>query len=336
MEAAFVQENNAPTKKEPSGFDKVKKFILGQKGWLFVLPAVLLMCLFTFYPIVNSLVLAFKQNVNISGAHNGWGIQNFKDVIDSNIANNIDFVKSLENTVIYAFFSVPISIILALLIAVALNSIKAVQKAYQTIFFLPYLTNTLAMGAVFATFFNIVGTGRNIETYGLVNNVLQFFGMKPINWMNVGSKGLAGKFDPVLARVVVVIFEVWNGLPFKILILFSALQSVNKQYYDAAKVDGASKARTLWKITVPLISPMLSYLFITGMMGGLKSYSAIIGLFGSSGTVSYRMSTIVAYVYECIGTGLPGHAAAGSLMLFGLIMIFTLINLYVSKKKVHY
>lgn len=325
--------------KDPkTGFKRFGKFLRTQNGWLFVLPAVILMCVFTFYPIINSLVSAFKNNYQgLTGNYDGIGFDNFKAVITGTKTNSkvelppADFGLCLENTLIFAFISVPISTLLALLISVALNSIKPLQKAFQTIYFLPYLTNALAMGAVFATFFTIIGTQNNTETVGLVNNVLQLFGLKEVNWVGIGSSAAANRF-------VVIVYEIWAGLPFKILILFGALQNVNKQYYDAAKVDGASRGTTLWKITVPLISPMLSYLLITGLMGGLKSYSAIVGIFGDSmgPNSDYEMGTMVGFVYKCIDSGSTGYAAAGSLLLFGIIMVFTAINLYVSKKKVHY
>lgn len=311
----------------------VWRALKSQSGWLFVLPAVLLMIVFTFYPILNALISAFKIDYNgTTHSYNGFGFSNFGKVVTNQVqGSGAEFLVCLENTLIFAFISVPVSTILALLISVALNSIKVLQKAYQTIFFLPYLTNALAMGAVFATFFKIVGTIDSNETVGLVNNFLKLFGVEPVNWLNMGSKAWANRF-------VVIVYEIWAGLPFKILILFSALQNVNKQYYDAAKVDGAKKSTVLWRITVPLISPMLSYLLVTGIMGGLKSYSAIVGIFGENmGPVGdYEMGTMVGYIYSMIGNGQTGYAAAGSLILFAIIMVFTAINLYVSKKKVHY
>jgi multiple sugar transport system permease protein len=312
---------------------RVAKDTIG--GWLFVLPAVILMAVFTFYPIVMSFISAFMehyekgnitQNITI-------GFDNFRAVIlDDTGTTGMKFLTALDNTLFFAIVSVPISTLLALLIAVALNSIKAVQKAYQTVLFLPYLTNALSMGAVFATFFDVIGTKKEREvlgtaSYGLVNDIIRAFGGQWQMWLSTGN--------PWGNRLVVVIYSIWAGLPFKILILFSALQNVNKQYYDAAKIDGASKNTTLWRITVPLISPMLSYLLVTGMMGGLKVYSSIIGIFGQDMN-SGEMGTMVGYVYDCINLQQTGYAAAGSLILFGIIMIFTAINMYVSKKKVHY
>jgi len=323
-------------KNPKEGFQKFWKFLKKQNGWLFLLPAIILMAIFTFYPIVNSLTQAFKQDVDpLAGVYDGWGFGNFTSVIKGGIGSGAEFKTCLINTLILAFISVPLSTVIALLISVALNSIKVLQKAYQTIFFLPYLTNALAMGAVFATFFNIVAANpqdtSTFETAGLVNNFLGIFGISPINWMNAGSATWAN-------YVVIIIYSIWSGLPFKILILFSALQNVGKQYYDAAKVDGASKTTVLTKITVPLISPMISYLIVTGVMGAMKSYSSIVGIFGSAmgPTGDYEMGTMVGYIYSMIENNQTGYAAAGSIILFIIIMIFTAINMQVSKKKVHF
>lgn len=323
------------TKKE-----KVVRFLRSQSGWLFVLPAVLLMCIFTFYPIINAFVSAFKENYNATTHRfDGWGFENFKRVIMSDTGTGgASFVQCLVNTLVFTLVSVPLSTLLALLISVALNSIKPLQKAYQTVLFLPYLTNSLAMGAVFATFFTIIGTSRHVDTYGIVNIMLGWFGVEPIDWVGIGSPTweLGAITIPWAKYVVAIVYEVWSGLPFKILILFSALQSVNKQYYDAAKIDGASRSTVLWKVTAPLISPMISYLLVTGIMGGMKQYSAIVGLFGDQMGFNYDMGTMVGYIYSYIENGKTGYAFAGSVLLFIVIMIITLINTQISKKRVTY
>lgn len=330
-------------KNPKEGFKRLGRSLKKQNGWLFLLPALLLMALFTFYPIVNSLMLAFMEDYNpidINASAPKFGFGNFVAVITNDVTktnSSVEFMVALKNTLILAFVSVPLSILVALLIAVALNSIKVLQKAFQTIFFLPYLTNALAMGAVFASFFKIIATNpgdvTTHETAGLVNNFLGLFGVDPINWVNVAS----GTWQNY---VVLIVYSIWSGLPFKILILFSALQSVGKQYYDAAKIDGANKQTILTKITVPLISPMLSYLLITGIMGALKTYSTVIGIFGGNlgpnGSGSYEMATMVGYIYTMIEANGACYAAAGSIILFIIIMIFTAINTQVSKKRVHY
>ena len=321
-----------------TGLKNFWKWLKKQNGWLFLAPAIILMAVFTFYPIVNSLKLAFLENYNPLDIHAeaNFGFGNFKDVIDGGLTA-ADFGVCLKNTLILAFISVPVSTLVALLISVALNSIKTLQKAYQTVFFLPYLTNALAMGAVFASFFQIIATPSKTDTYGLVNQFLNVFGVDPINWIDVAKAGLPAS-STWANYFVLIVYSTWSGLPFKILIIFSALQSVGKQYYDAAKIDGANKTTILTKITVPLISPMISYLIITGFMGALKTYSSIVGIFGENmGPYGdYEMGTMVGYIYKLIESNQTAYAAAGSLILFGIILIVTIINNYVSKKTVHY
>ena len=321
--------------------EKVKRFFKSQSGWLFVLPAVILMCVFTFYPIVNAFIGAFKQNYNgLNGSFDGWGFENLVRVLKGDTGTGgANFLQCLVNTVVFTLVSVPLSTLLALLISVALTSIKPLQKAYQTVLFLPYLTNALAMGAVFATFFTIVGTRNNTETVGLFNMVLGWFGIDPVDW--IGKAGgptweLGSLTIPWPKYIVMIIYEVWSGLPFKILILFSSLQSVNKQYYDAARIDGANKHTILWKITAPMISPMISYLIVTGIMGGMKQYTAVVGIFSEQMGIDYDMGTVVGYIYQYIDKGMTGYAFAGSLLLFFIIMIFTGINRFVSKKRVKF
>ena len=257
------------------------------------------------------------------------GINNFKEVL-----NYAKFGQCLANTLILTVLTVPLSTFLALLIAVCLNAIKPLQKVLQTIFFLPYVTNSIAIGMVFATMFNMVGymgEGSTPATIGIINNIIEAFGGTRINWINQGSSYVAN-------LAVMVIYIVWNALPFKILILLGGLQSVNKQYYDAAKVDGTSRARTFWRITVPLLSPMIAYVVITGFIGGFKEYSSIVGIFGADMGPAGKdtMNTMVGFIYRAIQDDVQGKASAAALILFVIILAVTLVNLYVSRKKVHY
>ena len=231
--------------------------------------------------------------------------------------------------------TVPISTILALLIAVALNAIKPLRKTLQTIFFLPYVTNSIAIGMVFAAMFNIIGLspdGTAAQSWGIVNNVIMFFGGDPINWISAGSRYWAN-------IVVMVVYIVWNALPFKILVLLGGLQGISKQYYDAAKVDGTSRRRIFTHITVPLLSPMLAYVVITGFIGGFKEYTSIVGIFGEKmgpPDDGGRLNTMVGFIYDALETNNQGRASAAALILFGIILVVTMINTQVSKKRVHY
>ena len=304
------------------------------KAWLYLSPALILLLVFTAWPIVNTLRMAFLEGYSglkeMGGMTFEFGIGNFLTVIKYK-----KFLQCLKNTVLLCVTTVPVSTILALLIAVALNSIKPLQKLLQTIFFLPYVTNSIAIGMVFAAMFNIIGLrpdGVNADTWGIINNVIQLFGGEPINWINVGSDYWAN-------MVVMIVYIVWNALPFKILVLLGGLQSINKQYYDAAKVDGTSRTRVLMRITVPLLSPMLAYVIITGFIGGFKEYSSIVGIFGDKMGPAHdagRLNTMVGFVYDALERDLQGRASAGALILFAIILLVTLFNNHFIKKHVHY
>ncbi len=306
------------------------------KGWVYLSPAIVLLLVFTAWPIVNTLRMAFLEDYSsvgeIGGAVYSFGFGNFSKVLQYK-----KFLECLKNTMLLCVITVPISTILALLIAVCLNAIKPLQRLLQTIFFLPYVTNSIAIGMVFAAMFNIIGNNIGSEqelitTAGIINNILGVFGVDPINWINSGSTYTAN-------ITVMVIYIVWNALPFKILILLGGLQSVNKQYYDAAKVDGTPRWRVFLKITVPLLSPMLAYVVITGFIGGFKEYSSIVGIFGEGmgpAGMDGRLNTMVGYIYDSLEGQHHGRASAAALILFAIIFVVTMINLYVSKKKTHY
>lgn len=306
------------------------------KAWLYLSPAIALLLVFTVWPIINTVRMAFLEDYNGLMAANGhvfsFGFGNFTKVVGYK-----RFVQCLKNTILLCVLTVPISTLLALLIAVALNSIKPLQKVLQTIFFLPYVTNSIAIGMVFAAMFNIVGSFYGTEneivvTAGIINNIIEFFGGKRVNWINVGSTYTAN-------IVVMTVYIVWNALPFKILVLLGGLQSINKQYYDAAKVDGTPRRRVFTRITVPLLSPMLAYVVITGFIGGFKEYTSIVGIFGETmgpPDAAGRLNTMVGFIYDALETNNQGRASAAALILFGIILVVTMINMQVSKKKVHY
>ena len=306
------------------------------KAWLYLSPAIVLLLVFTVWPIINTVRMAFLENYSglkaAGGATFAFGIGNFEKVISYR-----RFVACLKNTILLCLWTVPLSTILALLIAVSLNSIKVFQKALQTIFFLPYVTNSIAIGMVFAAMFNIVGSFYGTEneiivTAGIINNVIQFFGGKPVNWINYGSTYASNMF-------VMVVYIVWNALPFKILVLLGGLQSINKQYYEAARVDSAPRRRVFSRITVPLLSPMIAYVVITGFIGGFKEYTSIVGIFGENmgpPDDAGRLNTMVGFIYDALETNSQGRASAAALILFGIILVVTLINNQVSKKRVHY
>ena len=314
------------------------------RAWIYLAPALIILLVFTVWPIINTIRIAFLcrwdsslgavvgydyQTAMDPNIHYQFGFNNFVNVLS---AGN-SFLTALGNTMLLTVLTVPISTMLALLIAVALNSIKPLKKIFQTIFFLPYVTNAIAIGMVFAAMFGMIWPNptKDPTSVGIINNLFGLFGGGPVNWIDRGSSYWAN-------IAVLVIYIVWNALPFKILVLLGGLQSVNKQYYDAAKVDGASRWRIFWRITVPMLSPMIAYVVITGFIGGFKEYTSVVGIFGDDmGPYGKpgRLDTMVGFIYNSIPHN-QGKASAAALILFVIIFAVTMINLYVSKKKVHY
>ncbi len=295
------------------------------KAWLYLAPTLILLTIFTFYPLFNAFLISFFKDVVIedmsTDGFNGFG--NYVEVI-----NNGNFRSALFNTGFLVLVSVPSSVILALLISVGLKSIKKLQGVFQTIFFLPYVTNAIAVGMAFAFIFN--------QQYGLLNTILGWFGLNSaegINWVGAGATW--GR-----AMSALLIYSIWGGLAFKILVFLSGLQSIDKQYYDAAKIDAAPRGRIFRKITVPLLSPMIAYITITSFIGAFKVYTTVVGMFGPSMGTSgnpRQLITVVGMVYSYIGKiGDGGLAAAMAIILFIIILAFTGIQMQVSKRRVHY
>ena len=290
------------------------------KGWLYLLPAIVFLGVFMVYPLVDVFVYSFEEGYNsASQSFFGTGLYNYSYVL-----RDPYFLQALKNTFILVIVTVPLSTGFALLISVALSSIRALHNLYQTIYFLPYVTNTLAVGLVFMILFK-----KTPYTDGLANLVISWFGGIAIDFID----------GPYWAKMLVLcMYTIWVVMPFKILILTSALASVDEVYYNAARVDGTSKWRTFARITLPMISPTVFYLIITGFIGAFKAYSDAVALFGTDLNAS-GMNTIVGYVYDMLygnSGGYPSYASAAAIILFSVVLTITCINLLISRKHVHY
>ena len=290
------------------------------KGWLYLLPAMLFLGIFMVYPLIDVFIYSFEEGYNsASQTYYGTGMYNYSYVL-----HDPYFLQAIRNTFILVVITVPLSTLLALLISVALSSVKALKKLFQTIYFLPYVTNTLAVGLVFMILFK-----KTAYSDGLINLVLKLFGQGPVDFID----------GPYWAKMLVLcIYTIWIVMPFKVLILTSALASVNPNYYNAARVDGTSRFRIFIRITLPMISPTVFYLIITGFIGAFKAYSDAVALFGTDLNAA-GMNTIVGYVYDMLfgnGGGYPSYASAAAILLFVIVLTITCINLLVSKKHVYY
>ena len=290
------------------------------KGWLYLLPAILFLGAFMVYPLIDVFVYSLEEGYNsASQSFSGVGLYNYRYVL-----RDPYFLQALKNTFLMVVVTVPLSTGLALLISVGLSSIKRLRELYQTVYFLPYVTNTLAVGLVFMILFR-----KTPYSDGLMNALLSGFGLGPVDFID----------GPYAAKLFVLCFyTIWVVLPFKILILTSALASVKADYYKAARVDGTPKWRTFARITLPMISPAIFYLVITGFIGAFKSYSDAVALFGVDLNAA-GMNTLVGYIYDMLygsSGGYPSYASAAAILLFAIVLTITAINLLVSKKHVHY
>lgn len=290
------------------------------KGWLYMLPAIIFLGAFMVYPLIDVFIYSLEEGFNSASQTSfGVGTYNFSYVL-----HDPYFLQALKNTFILVMITVPVSTCLALLISVGLSSIKPLRNLFQTIYFLPYVTNTLAVGLVFMILFQ-----KTPYTDGLANMVLGWFGASPVDFID----------GPYWAKMFVLcLYTIWVVMPFKVLVLTSALASVDQTYYNASKIDATSRWRTFTRITIPLVSPTLFYLIITGFIGAFKAYNDAVALFGTNLNAS-EMNTIVGYVYDMLygdSGGYPSYASAAAVILFAIVLTITCINLIISKKHVHY
>jgi ABC-type sugar transport systems, permease components len=287
-----------------------------RKAWLYLLPALAFLAVFMVYPLIDVFIYSFEEGYNsASQTVFGVGWYNYSYVL-----HDPYFLRAVKNTLLIVVVTVPLSTGLALLISLGLNSIRRLRELYQTVFFLPYVTNTLAVGLVFMILFK-----KTAYTDGMVNLLIHFFGGQSVDFIE----------GPYWAKMFVMCFyTVWVVLPFKILILTSALASVDQTYYNAARVDGTSRLRIFTRITLPMISPMIFYLVITGFIGAFKAYSDEVALFGVNLNAA-GMNTIVGYVYDMLygnSGGYPSYASAAALILFAIVLTITCVNLLVSRR----
>ena len=357
---------------------KKRKFHMNQNllALLVLIPAFIFIIVFMIYPIINSFIIAFTEDFTwvdgsgsfaisniINGNSGHWedmsavggdgmvwvegkyptsfGLGNFFylfqdttysiNLFGQNIGTSL-FIKSLWNTFELVIIEVPLTIIVSLLIAYFIHKIKFLRGFFQIIFFLPYVTNTIALGMVFNLLFGSNTSGA--IGGGLVNTLLN----SNQQWISSGAPRWA-------QGVVIVTYALWDGLAFKILVFLSGLSTIDKQYYDAARIDGANATTIFRRITVPLLSPQILYITITSFIGAFKMYTGVRAVYQSQSTYYFggvqgvEWITVVGYLYRDmkeVNPLNPGYAAAGSIVLLIIILLITMAQFAVSKKRVHY
>ena len=293
----------------------LRKFKIFAEPMLYLLPFALGILIFTLYPVGYVFITSFKEGFKyLTGNFDAYGINNFKYVL-----NDPYFISSLKNTAIYVFTVVPISTALAIILANLLNQKIKFIGIFQTVYFLPMVTSITAVGLAWKFMFN--------TNYGIINYLLSLVGIAPVNWLLLPKNNI----------YVLIIFGIWNILPFTIILLLSGLQNINELYYTAAKVDGAKPITIFYRITIPLLSPTIGLVLIINMISTFKVFTEIFPLFNGSPGIAYNLYTVVYYIYDQFYVKWKfGRACAAALILFMIIFILTRLQLYIQKKWQHY
>ncbi len=281
----------------------------------FLAPFLIGLILFTIYPFINVVLISFKENYKVlTGEFSGFGLDNYRDVIaDPN------FLNGLRNTALYVLFVVPIATALSLLIATLLNGNIRLKGLFQTCYFLPMVTSVTAVGLVWKWLFNY--------DYGLINYLLSLFGLQAVNWLN----------DPAYNLPALVIYGIWSMIPFTTILLLAGFQNVNPQYYTAARVDGAKSGRIFFRITLPLLAPTIGLTLIINMISASKVFSELFPLFNGNPGAAYSLYTVVYYLYDAFFVKWKlGRAAASAVILFLIVLVLTMIQLFIQRKWKNY
>lgn len=274
-------------------------------AFMYMLPALIFIGIFTVYPIFKSIDMSFYTKFNIfTGVVDERGIDNYIAIF-----NDPKFYEALRNTAIYVIGVVPLSIIISLCIAVLLNSIKALQGFFRSVYFLPFVTSTVAVSVVWNWLYH--------TRYGLINYFLIMLGLDPVNWLN----------DPSKAMLAVIIMAIWKGLGFNILLLLVGLTNIDDNYYKAAKIDGAGAWQRFINITIPLLRPTIFLLSVIGTINAFKVFDEIYALFNGRPGPAGSATTIVYYLFRKFYEQFEyGQAAATGIILFGIVLFITLIQ----------
>ncbi|MGU3471143.1 carbohydrate ABC transporter permease [Paenibacillus sp. D51F] len=280
-------------------------------GFLFISPQLIGLLAFSLIPLVSSFVLSTLDWDGFQAAAFA-GLDNFAFAF-----HNPDFRKAILNTAYYSVLTVPAGIFLAILAAVALNRVRF-KVVYRLFFFMPVVTSSVAVAIVWMWLLN--------GDFGIINSLLKSaFGVKGPQWLTDTNLVL-----PSLALV-----SIWKGLGFNMVIFLAGLQGISKDYYEASMIDGASRLQQFWKITVPLLSPTTLFVTIISVIDSFKVFdTAFVMTSGGPAKASY---TIVYHVYELAFKNFQfGRSSAAAVVLFGIILVLTLTQTYVSRKWVHY
>lgn len=284
----------------------------GLKAFLYLLPALIILTVFNFYPIIKSFLMGFYNRFDyLTGEVYERGFDNFNYVLSDQ-----SFLLALKNTFIFVFFSAPLGIICALILALILNSNIKLKSFFQSAFFIPFVTSTTAVAVIWRWLLN--------KDYGLINSLLDTFGMAKVDWLT----------NPKMTIPILIVLSIWKGLGYKIIILLAGLQNVNKSYLLASKIDGASKIKQIFYIVLPIIKPVIVFLSITSVINAFKLFDEVYILYMQKAGPTESGLTIVYYIFDKFYRHFEFAAAsAAAFILFLIILFFTLLQFLFTRKQ---
>ena len=307
------------------------------QAWLFLLPAVVILGVFQIFPAIAAFYMSlFKWDV-VQGSFRGLG--NYTDWLYDNSIRSPDFWRALSTTFTYVIFTVPLEIALSLVLAYLLFQKMRGRGIYRTVYYLPYVTSFVAAAAVFFWVFH--------PQYGLVNDVIGIFGIGPQRWLDepngifdLAASGfgvtlpdwLAG---PSLALVVLSLVTIWHYLGYQIVIFLAGLSNISQEFYEAARLDGASERQIFTKITLPLLSPTTFFVFTVASIGVLRSFDSVYVLTNGGPLDTTRTVTLLVFK-TAFQQAQFGLGAALAFILTLVILLFTLIQFRVLGSRVNY
>ena len=285
------------------------------KAALYLLPMLVITITFNIWPIINSFLMSLYTKYDFyTDKVSAWGFDNFVY-----LWNDPDFHLAVRNTLVFVVGVVPITVILSLIIALLLNQVKIISGFFRTVYFLPFVTSTVAIAMVWNWMFH--------SNYGLINYFMGWFGIHPINWLT----------DPHYALLALIIMSIWKSLGFNIILFLVGLNNIDHGYYEAAEIDGANARQRFWNITIPILSPITFLVSVNGIIGSFKVFDEIFALFQGTPGPGKADLTIVYYLYQKFYTEYKYPiAAASGVVLFFLILLVKLVQLWYSRKHVHY
>lgn len=279
-----------------------------KKAWLFLAPTLIFVTVFSVWPILRAFTMSFQSGPLINMEWTGFSNYQY-------IFSDPEFWRAIRNTLIYSVFAVPISLAISIMLAWFIFSKVKHSSFFETTFFMPYVTSTIAIGIVFRYIFN--------GEYGLLNYLLKAVHLPAPNWID----------DPSMSLITIIIFGIWTSLAFDIVILMGALRNIDPNYYVLADMYGASEQEKFWRITIPQLVPTLAFLLTMNIIGAFKIYTSVYALFNGQAGIGNSATTAVFYIYNKFQmVGKPGVAMAATVVLFLIILLTTFLQRKMMKK----